>query len=55
MLFQNEMGNEGSRGGGGAGRDLNSYEEKIQTVFKLMREKNIYSIREMDATFKNLS
>lgn len=39
MLFQNEMGNEGSRGGRGAGRDLNSYEEKIQTVFKLMREK----------------
>lgn len=33
------MENEGSRGTGGAGRDLNSYEEKIETVFKLMREK----------------
>lgn len=41
MLFQNEMANEGSRGGGGAGRDLSSYEEKIEAVFKLMRENHL--------------
>lgn len=46
------MENEGSRGGEGAGRDLNSYEEEIETVFKLMREKNIYSFMEMDVIFK---
>lgn len=40
MLFQNEMENEGSRGGWGVGRDLNSYEIKIETVFKLKREKS---------------
>lgn len=40
MLFQNEMENEGSKGEWGAGRDLNSYEEKLETIFKLTREKS---------------